>query len=266
MQGEATHVSAVGAIRDYKQNGTWNDSCMKYFAPRILLDRYPDDLVDPVFADDAKQEEVFNGLLDARWIERKPPRTATTQWCTYTDGMDYFAPEWHERTIGLLNLGLGQGFAKPEKATKIVKALKVAEIGGAAVVPSAEKETAKSAKGKQQKLMSNFAAAHISLYAMMDGGFYSDTNLVRFVLAPWRLLHGRFQKDLSSVKNTKQFHHDMAFRVGAFWETIEESLKPFQKPALLRQIGFVVSTAHIVLDEQGEPDVAVHLEAHLVPG
>ena len=90
------------------------------------------------------------------------------------------------------------------------------------------KESMKAAHSKVAKMRENCPGAmKFATFAMMDPTFHKELEQITFATKPWRHLHGRWQKDLTSVDGALTFHREMVGRTGPFWDTVVQSMRPY---------------------------------------
>lgn len=238
--GEANFQKERAAASDAIRNELHQDALWQMLLPKVMRDRG----LDPMDADGEVGKELLHSIAEARWLDIKPTRVATTRWGSWHDAVhDFLLPDFHEKLYVILVVGILQGWLKQGSQTSsLLRDLKKKDAETFAAKPDGGKETTAQGDAKVASLRDKCAnAMHTAAHAMLEPGFHLDLWSISEGSAPFRQWHGHIAKKLRSPDASQEFYMHMGLgdERNSLYQAAADALNIFSAPERLMKIGFM---------------------------
>lgn len=223
------------SARDWQAKTTKDDKFLEMLAPKILRDRGEE------FhnLDDDCLQSIHDNICSTQYLQRKPVKVALSHWHSWNDALEQILSEWHECLIPKLNIGISQGWCKPDAVHKFLQELNKLDLAKVNSTVGSVKESSQATASLRDKCKS---ALKITTFAQLDPQFHEDLFFIVSATRCWRNFNGKLQKCFGTLADVKKFHLDMLGRRGMFWDALKISLSPFSNDlAHLAKVGFIIA-------------------------
>lgn len=177
FQGEQNWQRMKEGMQEYMARGDANCKLLRMLAKKMLREQGRD---ESTIEQDAVAEDLFMQLGSAPWTHQKGPKVATTRRGTWHTHVDWLLPQLHKKLMGMLAVGLFQGWLNDKEQTRFpqaVQPMKVEEMSDAIKA----KESVKESMRKVQRVRDGMPnQLRLATLAMMDDSFHYHIQLVHF--------------------------------------------------------------------------------------
>lgn len=225
------------AFTEYRATADSRCELFRWMAPKIMRDRgeSPAMAADPQALDDLWQQ-----LPDAAWLRQKGPKVAMTRWATWHKHFEWLFPQYHERLLSLMVLGLSEGWLTKAEQSKFMEALHPMSASAAADQLTAQRSVRESQRSAQKLRDGLPNQIRFTTMAMLDPNLEFDLRLIHFVSEPFRQLYSTWNTTLRSLAATKKHHLSFLAGDNPFFDAIRSALSPYKDLHELQSLGFEV--------------------------